>query len=276
MLIKEIHPDVSAVTEATISTSCWPTPALTPSELWPPIPPPLPSSSQTHSKLDVWHIIDNPAWLSTISNFTNVIPVFRLINVDLIKERKIHLRKQFPHSYPVLMIGNLMYYEMLLAKEIKFPNHIPWDVWLRHDDGIKWKHFPRYRPFVRGIHWSPVNSPQWPVTRSFDVFFDLHLNKQLSKQSRGWWFETWLARLTPLFPQLWAGLVGHPEFRQIYPSSAWDLVVTPAYDQDIPDLTTATVLSLFFTHTGWLKLVSVGFVEHLMEDRATILYQGWF
>ena len=31
---------------------------------------------------------------------------------------------------------------------------------------------------------------QRPVTRSFDVFFDLHLNKQLSKQPRGWWFET--------------------------------------------------------------------------------------
>ena len=29
-----------------------------------------------------------------------------------------------------------------------------------------------------------------PVTRSFDVFFDLRLNKRLSKQSRRWWFET--------------------------------------------------------------------------------------
>ena len=31
-------------------------------------------------------------------------------------------------------------------------------------DVIKWKHFPRYWPFVRGIHRSPVNSPhkgQW-------------------------------------------------------------------------------------------------------------------
>ena len=26
-------------------------------------------------------------------------------------------------------------------------------------DVIKWKHFPRYWPFVRGIHRSPVNSP---------------------------------------------------------------------------------------------------------------------
>ena len=29
-----------------------------------------------------------------------------------------------------------------------------------HDDVIKWKHFPRYWPFVHGIHRSPVNSPQ--------------------------------------------------------------------------------------------------------------------
>ena len=27
------------------------------------------------------------------------------------------------------------------------------------DDVIKWKHFPRYWPSVRGIHRSPVNSP---------------------------------------------------------------------------------------------------------------------
>ena len=30
---------------------------------------------------------------------------------------------------------------------------------------------------------------QRPVTRSFDVFFDLRSNKQLSKKSWGWWFE---------------------------------------------------------------------------------------
>ena len=31
---------------------------------------------------------------------------------------------------------------------------------------------------------------QRPVTRSFDVFFDLRVNKRLSKQSWGWWYET--------------------------------------------------------------------------------------
>ena len=52
-----------------------------------------------------------------------------------------------------------------------------------HDDVIKWKHFPHYWPFVRGIYQSPV-------TRSFDVYFDLPPKKRLSKQSWGWWFET--------------------------------------------------------------------------------------
>ena len=48
---------------------------------------------------------------------------------------------------------------------------------------------------------------QRPVTRSFDVFFDLSLNKRLSKQWWGWWFENQSCPLwhhcnetRPLFP----------------------------------------------------------------------------
>ena len=40
---------------------------------------------------------------------------------------------------------------------------------------------------------SPVTGEfpsQRPVTRSFDILFDLRLDKQLSKQSRGWQFKT--------------------------------------------------------------------------------------
>ena len=46
-------------------------------------------------------------------------------------------------------------------------------IWLSlHDDVIKWKHFPRYWPFVRGIHRSPVNSPhkgQWRGALMFSL-----------------------------------------------------------------------------------------------------------
>ena len=45
-----------------------------------------------------------------------------------------------------------------------------------HNDVIKWKHFNP--PFSDGF------SSQRPVTRSFDVFFDLRMNKQFSKQSK--------------------------------------------------------------------------------------------
>ena len=41
-----------------------------------------------------------------------------------------------------------------------------------HDDVIRWKHFPRYWPFVRGIHRSMVNSPhkgQWRGTLMFSL-----------------------------------------------------------------------------------------------------------
>ena len=41
-----------------------------------------------------------------------------------------------------------------------------------HDDAIKWKHFPRYWPFVQGIPRSPVNSPhngQWREALMFSL-----------------------------------------------------------------------------------------------------------
>ena len=43
-----------------------------------------------------------------------------------------------------------------------------------HDDIIKWKHFPRYWPFVLGIHRSPVNSPhkgQWRGALMFSLMY---------------------------------------------------------------------------------------------------------
>ena len=45
----------------------------------------------------------------------------------------------------------------LICKNVSALQHIPIYV---HDDFIQWKLFPRYWPFVRGIHGSQVNSPQ--------------------------------------------------------------------------------------------------------------------
>ena len=62
-----------------------------------------------------------------------------------------------------------------------------------HDDVIKYQ----METFFALLAICAGNSPafgefpaQRPVTRSFDVYFDLCLNKRLRKQSWGWWFET--------------------------------------------------------------------------------------
>ena len=45
-------------------------------------------------------------------------------------------------------------------------------LWTHNNDVIKWKHFPRYWSFVRGLHQSPVNSPhksKWRGTFMFSL-----------------------------------------------------------------------------------------------------------
>ena len=58
--------------------------------------------------------------------------------------------------------------------------------------------------FCAGNSQVTRKSPQRPITWSLAVFFDLRLNKRLSKQWRGWWFET------PLRP-LWRHCNSHSD-----------------------------------------------------------------
>ena len=73
---------------------------------------------------------------------------------------------------------------------------------LPYGDAMTWTHFPhtwwrhQMETFSALLAICAGNSPvsgefptQRPVTRSFDIFFDLRLNKRLSKQSWGWWFQ---------------------------------------------------------------------------------------
>ena len=56
-----------------------------------------------------------------------------------------------------------------------------------HDDVIKWKQFPRYWPFVRGIHRSPVNSPhkgQWRGALMFSLIY-ARINTSVNNREAG-------------------------------------------------------------------------------------------
>ena len=62
-----------------------------------------------------------------------------------------------------------------------------WNSWWRHP----METFSALLAICAGNSPVPGEFPtQRPVTQSFDVFFNLRLNKRLSKQSWGWWFET--------------------------------------------------------------------------------------
>ena len=61
------------------------------------------------------------------------------------------------------------------------------NTWWRHE----METFSALLAIYAGNSLVPGEFPaQSPMTRSFDVFFDLRLNKRLSKQSWGWWFGT--------------------------------------------------------------------------------------
>ena len=68
------------------------------------------------------------------------------------------------------ILGSVQVFQILQWLEWCQKEHLLCD--RRYDDVIKWKHFPRYRPFVRGIHRSPVNSPhkgQWRGALMFSL-----------------------------------------------------------------------------------------------------------
>ena len=55
-----------------------------------------------------------------------------------------------------------------------------------HDVVMKWKIFPRYWPFVQGIHQSPVNSPQkGTVTRGLMFFMLVRANSEINRRVAG-------------------------------------------------------------------------------------------
>ena len=69
-------------------------------------------------------------------------------------------------------------YCVVIYKKNHFPSYFKWMSITgysqpgHHDDIIKWKHFPRYWPFMQGIHRSPVNSPhkgQWRGALMFSL-----------------------------------------------------------------------------------------------------------
>ena len=94
----------------------------------------------------------------TLPNFRNCYTLVVTVAIVLIKVNMIRLNKICLRAY----WGNY----------IRGPYQYKDATLLVYDDVIKWKHFPRYWPFVRGIHRSPMNSRhkgQWRGALMFSL-----------------------------------------------------------------------------------------------------------
>ena len=94
---------------------------------------------------------------------------------------------QIRHPLKCLKLWHRVLLRARVIKQPTYTKHSNKFSWWRHQMEI----FSALLAFCAGN--SPVTGEfpiQRPVTRSFDIFFSLRLNKRLSKQSWGWWFET--------------------------------------------------------------------------------------
>ena len=99
---------------------------------------------------DRYTICDNFIAISVLA------AAYTLNHLSLTHTKSVHFSNgTLPHSVDTRHLHHLVGYRITRRDW--------WRLWCFgeiHDDFIKWKHFPRYWPFLRGIHRSPVNSPQ--------------------------------------------------------------------------------------------------------------------
>ena len=80
-----------------------------------------------------------------------------------ISSHKIYLIQRYIQIYGVKSL--CVWYPFWIIIQWSFAEYRGIGVLNWHDDAVKWKHFPRYWPFVRGFHWSPVI----PFTKASDT-----------------------------------------------------------------------------------------------------------
>ena len=94
----------------------------------------------------------------------------------LIEERHWAARNLWKHDH-ALLFALICHITLMVVSEII------------HDDAIKWTYFPRYWPFVWGIHQSPVNSPHEGQRRGALMFSLIHAwtNGWVNNRDAGDW-----------------------------------------------------------------------------------------
>ena len=110
------------------------------------------------------------AWISI-----NISKLFQRVHLTILSAPSHYLNKwwlNYGHIYVSLSLNELTSGISYLICSVYYASRALALLSINHDDVIKWKHCPRYWPFVRGIHRSPVNSPhkgQWRWALMFSL-----------------------------------------------------------------------------------------------------------
>ena len=98
--------------------------------------------------------------------------ISRLLYCDIITHCDVNFGRLYSRCFYLLACKIYCHFPITIIshKWLRFPRTHCWRT--HHDDVIKWKHFPCYWSFVRGIHRSPVNSKykgQWRGALMFSL-----------------------------------------------------------------------------------------------------------
>ena len=143
-----------------------------------------------------------------------------------------------------------------------------------HDDVIKWTHFPRYWPFVRGIHRYPVNSPhkgQWRGALMFTLIC-ARINGWLNNREAGDLrrhraYSDVIVMVKSMRVLCWAGVeLPLPYYIEKENTNAPEdpVIKNALYDQQTP-------ISLYRCQPGPLQIVRHPWWRHQMETFSALL-----
>ena len=117
----------------------------------------------------MWRLVN---WYCNIRHLVTLMSIFRVVRF-FTWHRRIMI-----HSYvPYLPVMDIEWYSISLPTRLQYM--------MTSSNGNIFRVTGHLCGEFTGLRWIPRTKP---VTRSFDVSFDLHLNKRFSKQSWGWWF----------------------------------------------------------------------------------------
>ena len=117
--------------------------------------------------------------------------------------------------------------------------------------------FSRYWPFVRGIHR--------PVTRSVDVFFELRVNKRLSKLSGSRWYEA-------PSRSLWRHCNAMVQYHIFLYSKIWEFPHQRFCWPDLPYPTTSWLPDVNLRYTRLIKWIPLrSMIMYLWKNKVTVV-----